>query len=532
MLNYRIEKRDFDSIREFSSFDKAYQSGDARLRPFYRLEPTLENFAEAIKSKAFSQSERDQLVASISRQYQGLGIDKDRAVEIDLMGKTNTFCVCTAHQPVLFGGPLYLIYKIASVINLAETLNKEYSDVHILPVFVVGGEDHDFEEMRHCHVFGKTLTWQTIQKGAVGRFSLDGIDQVRDELFGLMGSGPNADHMRMIISHALENVDSYAQFYHKFIHAIFRDTPLLVINMDDDVLKSSFSPMMEREITERVSKRIIESTQKNLLELGFRKQAHAREINLFYLDEYGRHQIKWESARFSINEKSMTQEEVLELLHRTPRSFSPNVVFRPLYQEYCLPSLAYVGGGGELAYWMERKAQFEAFEVPFPILVRRKSVLLVDARIKAKIDKLNSRMDDLFMQQAELNRRWIDDNKRMDFSLVAEKHELDNLLERLSNKAVEVDASLKGYSSSVKAKMVKSLDDLEKKVYRAQKSKFENEIDQLNRLKERLFPGNGLQERYDNFIPYFLKYGMEIIDMLDNELDPLDKSFDTIIFES
>src|SRR6185436_12759892 len=114
---------------------------------------------------------------------------------------------------------------------------------------------------------------------------------------------------------------------------------------------------------------------------GFKAQAYCRPINLFYMEEGVRERIEplGDGGYIRVDSKiSYTQEEIIAELHSHPERFSPNVILRPLYQEFILPNLAYIGGGGELAYWLERKTQFEHFGVPFPMLVRRNSVLWLD----------------------------------------------------------------------------------------------------------------------------------------------------------
>ena len=198
---------------------------------------------------------------------------------------------------------------------------------------------------------------------------------------------------------------------------------------------------------------------------------------------------------------------------------------RPLYQEVVMPKLAYIGGGGELAYWLERKAQFEHFGVNFPMLIRRNSVLWLDKGTTKKINKLDLSIAQMFQKGDALTRLFVSNQSTVSLDINSEKESVGAAYDSFAEKAKAIDPTLAKTILAEKAKQLKSLGQLEGRLLRAEKQKHETSLQQIAGLKERLFPKNGLQERTDNFLSLYLKYGRAFFDVLLEQLDPLQKKF-------
>jgi uncharacterized protein YllA (UPF0747 family) len=203
-----------------------------------------------------------------------------------------------------------------------------------------------------------------------------------------------------------------------------------------------------------------------------------------------------------------------------PERFSPNVNLRPLYQERILPNLAYIGGGGELAYWLERKLLFDHYKVPLPILVRRNSVLYLDPSAVKQRTKLDIAQDTLFESQDDLVSRWIHKHARHEISIETEFGQISDLLASIVKKAASIDPTLGKKVEADKTRMLKDVDHLGKRLVRAEKAQNETRIGQIIKLYDRLFPEGNLQERYDSFIAHYLRHGRAYIDSLIANLDP------------
>ena len=177
MQHYQLP---FEKTNAFSSLFLEYFSEESKLSNFIDFEPSAEGLRDAVDSWKFDDSKRNILVEVLKKQ----NISKSDGVckNIELLENKNTFTVTTGHQLNLVTGPLYFIYKIISTIKLAEYLTKEFPDKNFVPVYWMASEDHDFQEINHFHLFGKKNIWETNQKGAVGAFSLEGVDEVLDNI--------------------------------------------------------------------------------------------------------------------------------------------------------------------------------------------------------------------------------------------------------------------------------------------------------------------------------------------------------------
>ncbi len=514
----------FDQVPQFSGKDVAYACKNPALRPFYKYEARLEDFEQLIRDKQSNPIDRKLLVSVLESQYAGISTSKAVHDNIQALAKENTFTLVTAHQPSLLTGPLYYIYKIISVINLAKKLQSTYPSYRFVPVFVSGGEDHDFEEVNHAHLFGKKIVWENDEKGSVGMMGTQSLGSVLEELQQILGESDPANHIFQIIKKAYTGHERYSAATLELVNALFQDEGLLVFNMNHADLKRRFIPIMEEELFHQVSRPLVEATQQKLEAAGFSGQAYVREINLFYLREQLRERIVAEgNGSFSVNQSDyrFTAEELRMELHQHPERFSPNVVMRPLFQEYILPNLAYIGGGGEIAYWLERLNQFEHFGINFPMLIRRNSVLWLDKGTIQRMDKLQLELKDLFGDTEALIKQWVEKNSSSSLDLVEEKNTINKIFEEVLHKGMLVDPTLEKPILGEKVKLLNSFEQLEGKLMRAEKKKHETAVNQIRSLKEKLFPGDGLQERYDNFLPFYLKYQESFFEILKANLDPL-----------
>lgn len=528
-----ITRKPFSEIPQFSSRDVAYATGDKRLEPFYKYPVTLKAFADAMMDKSGDQTDRDLLVNELKEQYAQLPANEKVAAQLDKLRDENTFTVITAHQPSLFTGPLYFIYKICSAINLAKQLNEQYPDKHVVPVFITGGEDHDFEEINHLSLFGKKIEWNNDENGAVGAMKTDTLTTALAELKDILGDREPAASMYARIEKAFTSYPTYGLATVSFVHDLFADYGLVIADMARPAYKRAFLPIVKEEIFNQPSQAIVEKAQQELTDAGFGAQAHAREINFFYLRAGLRERIVVEGDRFKVlnTDYDFSREELEAELEAHPEFFSPNVVMRPLFQEHVFPNLAYIGGGGEIAYWLERKEQFAHFGLNFPMLIRRNSVLWVDKGSQKKIDKAGIEVEDLFADDIEVFiREYVDNNSENELSLAPEVEQLESLFKSIAAKAESIDPTLAKAVLAEHARQTKAVENLEGRIRRTEKQRFDTSLNQIRGLKDKLFPGNGLQERSDNFLNIYAQEGEEMFSVLVDELNVLEAGM--VIVES
>ena len=513
----------------FSKLICDYLAEDESLKPFFNRFPNLENFKHQLteKQKNFTDDKRHLLAKRIMYQYGDNSISQSTLSNIDLLKEHTTFTITTGHQLNLFTGPLYFLYKIFSTINLAEKLNKTYPTNHFVPVYWMATEDHDFEEINYFNLFGKKVKWERNSAGAVGELSTDGLKEVKQQLKKDFGESENAKKLISFFSDAYTKHDNLADATRFLANTLFYHHGLVIVDGNDAELKKCFIPYAEKELTENLSFKKVSETTEKLNALGYSEQVHPREINLFYLKENLRERIIERDGSFYVNETdiSFSKAEILKELQENPQRFSPNALLRPLYQEVILPNLCYIGGGGELAYWFQLKDYFNKVEVPFPILLLRNSALLVAKNLSEKLSKLNVSVEDLFLPQHELMTKHTKEISKIDIDFSQQKDFLKQQFSDLYELAKQTDASFLGAVGAQERKQLNGLENLEKRLLKAQKRNLSEELERIKDIQNQLFPNQSLQERQLNFSEFYLEYGEELLDVLKENLEPLDANF-------
>lgn len=519
------------------NFTKAvtdYISGQPAIKPFYSYKPDTASIPDIIANRNKFPLFRMQLHAALMRQYapfQQIDSKEETAKNIERLKDSNTFTVVTAHQPNLFLGPLYLIYKIISAINLSRRLNRDFPGFHFIPVYWMGSEDHDKEELNHIHLFSKRITWTTDQEGAFGRMKTTSLDDVVAEIKWVLGDTEEARRCVRLLEECYLQELTIAAATKKILYHFFADDGLVIVDGDDGALKQLFMPVIRQELSEQFSFDAVKKTSAVFAE-HYQTQIAPREINLFYLDDDRRQRIVKEHDQWKVLNTSLSFSwaELMSLVERGPEQFSPNVVLRPVYQEMILPNIAFIGGGAEVTYWMQLKAVFAAAGVAFPMLLLRNSVLWVDQGNAMKMSKTGISTAAIFQSTDVLINSYLSAQTGDIISLASEKQQLNELMQKALQRALQLDASLKGAVEAETVKMQKSMESLEDKMKKAARRKEEVAIQQLRTLKEKLFPSGSLQERHDNFLPYYMKYGDQFFSALKKHLDPMERQF-TILTE-
>ena len=504
----KVSEISYQETNKFSNLVLDYLKKDEKLEPFVNHFPTLENFEKQITEKKTHSIDRVVLFDVLSKQNASLSLSGKSKLNIESLKENSTFTVTTGHQLCLFTGPLYFIYKIISTINLAEQLEEKYPNNNFVPVFWMATEDHDFQEINHIHLFGKKIAWDSKQSGAVGRMNLDGFESLLTELKSVLGTSENADKLISLFEKSYLNLDKLADATRYLINDLFGKYGLVILDGDDKRLKEQFIFTIKKDVLEQGFQKPITKCSADLAS-KYKAQAYVRPINFFKLSEGKRELIK----------REITEKEI----ENNPDSFSPNVLLRPLYQETILPNIAYIGGGAEVAYWMQLKTAFVQENIPFPILMLRNSVLFMDDKQNQKRHALGFTLNDLFLDEHQLQKMFVLNQNDTAVSLKDEMDAVENIYASITAKTTDV--GLQNSINSQQQKQLKSFKQLEEKLLRLAKQKNESSLNQISKIKQQLFPDNSLQERYDNFILFYLKNGDNFIEILKENLNPLNPNF-------
>lgn len=528
-------KATYIEYSETNSFSKtllAYLAHDESIAPFVGNWPTLAGFEKQLKAKK-KFNHRAVLVNRLKAQYGDLlHTSPAVAAHIELLLQDNTYTITTGHQLNVFTGPLYFIFKIMTAIRLSDDLKAKHPDQHFIPVYWMATEDHDFEEINHTKVYGKKITWDTPAVSATGRMDTDTIAEAVKQYTNILGLSENSTKLAHIVETAYLKHGKLADATRYMVNELFKAYGLLIVDADDKSLKELFKPIMKEDILSEKSFKAITARSAELEAKGFATQVHAREINFFYLtDEFRERLVLHPDGRYEVLHQHIyfTREGLEKEMDAYPERFSPNVVMRPMYQEVILPNLAYIGGGAEMVYWMQLKSNFDQYQIDYPILIPRNSAMITDDNVAAKLFRLDLTFKSIFRSTEVLKKEYVRRHTKERLNLNDEWMELNSIFGKIRLRTHKIDPSLGPSTEAVKARLKKAINNLEKKLMKAEKRNHQHALTDIDNVKEKLFPGGGLQERSENFALLYVKYGDNLFRDLYKYFDPLDFKF-TILY--
>ncbi len=515
----------FSDTNSFSKIANDYLNKDEKLKGFVRDFPSREAVEKQIEIKK-NTIDRRLLHEVLQAQYTGIAMNETVRKNIDLLLHEHVFTICTAHQPCIFTGPLYFIYKISHAVKTAKECCQLFPGYHFIPVFYIGSEDNDLEEIGSFFLDQKKLVWNTTQTGACGRMSTQDLQEVTKEVLAILNEN-EADEkwLKELIESAYLTGNSLTDATRILVNGLFEKYGLLVLDADDVKLKNRFKTVIEDELFNQHSSKIVKETTGKLAK-EYKVQAAGRDINLFYLKGDIRERIERKEDEWNVNNTEIifTESELREEVRNHPEHFSPNVILRPLYQETILPNVVFIGGGGEIAYWLELKEIFDFYDIAYPVIMLRNSFLLVERSIKQRLDKLNISTGEIFLGNEMLYKRIIaeDENLLMLKSKIAS---IDKIFEEIEKTGVEININLAASVKAHHAKTKRITDRIIQKFTAHIKRNESDKIKLADNVRRALFPANTLQERHDNFIPYFKKYGKKLIEILIEVQPALESEF-------
>ena len=517
----KIDKIPLSATNYFPPIFLDYCSRNEVLNPFIQRWPDVNAFEGQMALRRQKPVDREVLYHSLVRQYGSMEIPVEVKSNLERLREPDCFTVVTGHQLNIFTGPLYFIYKIVACINAARALSSANPGIRIVPVYWMASEDHDSEEIDHFRLFGKTYRWQHEQQGPVGRFDTAALAELLKSL-----PEPQPLFEKAYLHHReLATATRY------IVNELFGREGLVIIDGDDRALKARFTGIMADDLIGHSARKKVEESNAALAEYGYKAQIFARDINLFYMDAGIRDRIVEIDDGFELASSTdikWTRERLLDELEEHPERFSPNVVLRPLYQEILLPNLAYVGGPAEIAYWLQLKSTFDHYMVPFPVLLPRNFALIVSGILAAKLDRLHLKPVDLFEGFNPAKAKVLRAAGVSETDLGEETSQLKNLFSSIQQKAEMIDPSLTGFIAAEQVRMEKALENIAKRILKAEEQKQETGIRQLETIVNRLFPDGELQERTDNFLNFYINDQSFIMALLEH-FDPFDFRFNVMI---
>jgi bacillithiol biosynthesis cysteine-adding enzyme BshC len=507
----------------FSKLFLNYVDGSEELKKFYIHAPNVNSIGNAIENKSKENINRKVLVEQINSQYKSIDLHERVRTNIELLNQTNTYTITTGHQLSIFTGEWYFIFKIITAINLAKEAKEKFPEYNFVPVFWMASEDHDFEEINHVYLKNERFTWNEHAKGPVGRLSSEKlVEQVHSIAHFLKGT-KHAEELIQIFQKAYTKEHTLAEATRILVNELFQDEGLVILDADSRALKKVWSSSIKKELLTNENYDACKESTEALEALGYSAQIHAREINLFYLMDGFRERIVKENNEYSTVEGSykFTKDEIFTEVENTPERFSPNVVLRPLYQESILPNLCYVGGPGEIAYWLQLQKVFEVNNVSFPLLAWRNSFMILEEKDSKAWQALSFEISDFFQSIPSLEKKYVEKHQTEKINFKEEEKILDTYIDAVKTKARRVDENLQYSINGIEKRISNMMLRMEHKIWKAEKRKYKTELNKIERLKTKYFPEGKLQERKENFSLWYANCGKEGMNRLKVASKPL-----------
>ncbi len=500
---------DLTTLGFLSSCTEAFLNKDQKLLELIPETHPFHSIENAINGKMnFDKNKRKTLVDVIKKQYENIIVKDDVKVidNINLLLDENTFTVTTGQQLHLFLGPAFVIYKIISTIKAAESYKLKFPDKNFVPIFWLASEDHDFDEIKNTFIFGETYEWKTNQSGAIGKYTLEGINALFVELESRFEKDKNALKIIADFKQFYTSSETLSQATIKLVHFCFKKYGIVCLDANEHKLKSYFSPIIKAELLEGNTKLLFDSFSENLKTNELSLQLKARPINLFYLSNNLRSRIEKVGDEYVIQntELKYSEKEILTLLENEPERFSPNAVLRPIYQETILPNAVYIAGNAELNYWIQLTDVFKENNISAPSIILRQSAWFSSPKI---YDWLESKQIDIVnLFKAESKKEILALFKKEDkneFEDYINEFELFKIkIQNLTAK--EIGTELKNLVETNK-EYVKRLNQLVSKKQTILEEKYQKDIIKLEQIQSQGLSQKNIQERTKYSIEFLIK---------------------------
>lgn len=490
---------DSEKINFYNPLISDYVNG--KLKDQTDWEYSKEALVDRVNNRPYDSSVRATVAGVLKKQYQGLDLTPEETASLNAFSKSNTVTITTGHQLILLGGPMYFYTKIANVIALCEELSSE--EKQVVPIFWMASEDHDFEEIAKVNLFGKSVVCEGENAGPVGRIDGAYFQAFLSEVTSVLGDRSQFNEIKEIITIAFNEGKNLSEITKLFVRALFKDKGLLIIDADDKGLKSLFAPILKQELKEQ---RSFTATNKQIEKLSaqdYKIQVNPREINLFYIQDGYRQKVMETEGGFQTADRqfSWSSEEIEIEVERHPENFSPNVILRPVYQEVLLPNIAYVGGAGEIAYWLELPEVFKAYSVYFPLPIVRKSYYFIPQKHIDWLQEYQLDITEVFENQDVLINRFTKEISGESVSLSTEIAAVKKVYQGLLDKGMSINPQLEKVVLGDEKRTLSALENVEKRFLNAEKQKHEQTIGKLKNIISKVQPNGVPMERVDSYIP-------------------------------
>jgi bacillithiol synthase len=514
-LDYLYE---FENVSDFYPYD------------FRNRDNYLKIFKNILEKRSYLSADISQI---ISNQYSKINKSETTEGNIKKLSDKKTLAIVTGQQLGILGGPLYTFYKIITAIKLSRFLSERYNDYNFVPVFWLEGDDHDFNEVRAIKIIDEGNSLLSIgykeeieeddAKQSVGHIKFDSsiqdfFDSLNNNLKETEFKNPLLNELKDFYSEG----KSFKEAFKDLIFKYFDEYGLIIFDPQEIEVKRLLKPIFKKEITDfRLHTEKLVHLSATLEEL-YHAQVKVKPVNLFLNYDGGRHSVEPVDNEFRLRRKrkSFTYDQLLELLENEPEKFSPNVLLRPICQDFLLPTAFYIGGPSEISYFAQIKPLYEFYDIVQPIIYPRSSATILESTIENILEKNSVQINDLFIDVENVKKKIINSvaESSIDAMFDGLTKQVETAFDQLKEKLIDLDKTIADASNRYRDKIFSSINELKSKAEKAQQKKYEVTLRQIDRAAINLFPNSNLQERELNFVYYVDKYGEEFIKKIFAEL--------------
>ncbi|MBA2874092.1 bacillithiol biosynthesis cysteine-adding enzyme BshC [Thermaerobacillus caldiproteolyticus] len=494
----------------------------------FQEEDVFRRRVRELKDKTYPRRELVNYLRSYHERFQA---SPQTLRNIEKLLDPSSVVIVGGQQAGLLTGPLYTIYKIISILKLAKEQEKALG-VPVVPIFWIAGEDHDIAEVDHLYVVeeGKikkrTYPHSVHEKRMVAEVPIDqqACLQWIQQIVETYGETNTTNEMLDFLARCLDEAKTFVDFFAFIVLRLFASEGLVVLNAADEALRKIesdfFVTLIERhnEITTAVLQQ-----QHRLKQIGYEKtlEVSPQSANLFYYDGRERWLLECDGQEGMFRSKKgdivVSKDELILLAKTNPYRLSNNVVTRPLMQEFLLPTLAFIAGPGEIAYWAELREAFALLGYTMPPVVPRLHITMVERSIHTDLYEVGlTVLDVLHGRTEQAKKEWL--SRQVDYSLgdvfAKAKADIETIHRPLREIGMEIDRGLADLLTKNAALVQSQIDFLQQTLQRAIEKKYEIELRKFARIETSLLPNQAPQERIWNIFYYINKYGFDIIDQL------------------
>ncbi len=528
-----IDYRDFPNIGGFSKLFIDYITDYQKVHKYFEYDfNSIDSFRDRCKKIDSNYTQRENIVRILLRQNTQFGCSHNTILNIEKLAHEKTYAIVTGQQVGVIGGPLYTIIKIISLLKLVEHLNTVLPNNNFVPVFWLEGEDHDFEEVSQIKVVNAQNKIEKLQLELDEKFYKhrpagqvipgEAVEIFKDKLFNSLLNTEFKNNIFELINATYDNENNLEKSFIKFIERLFPQSGIIFISSNDKEIKDILSPIFvqEFETFPKTSQTVIQQSAE--LENNYHAQIKPRAFNLFYFYKGGRYLIEPRENDFSLKgtRKFLSREEMLKTAAETPELLSPNVILRPICQDFLLPTAAYISGPSEIAYFAQLKSIYNEFNVSIPIIYPRPTITILENKVNSILEKYELKFQDVLAGEDFIKKHIINFVSEVNIEELFEEiySKIEKDLKELNFGLSYIDQTLLGALDTTKNRIKLALDSLKDKTLNSQNRKHEIALRQIEKVLNYLLPDGNLQERELNYLTFLNKYGPEFQDMLFREI--------------